>query len=219
VHDLASVIRPEHEQAMEAAHTALQRETGVAIVVITVPRLDGEPIEDFTVRVGHEWGVGTRGQDRGMVLALAVQERRIYLATGYGVEGFLPDGRVGRILDEYALPALRRGDFSEGLFRTSQALVGLSRQELGTGARRSPLRDPALERRGKVLAAFVALVAFVVMAYLAVRHPRLFMLILLSMAQSGGGRGGRRRGGFGSRGGFGGFGGGGFGGGGAGRRF
>lgn len=203
---------------MEARHAELQRATGVAIVVITVPRLEGEPIEDFAVHVGQQWGVGTRGQDRGLVLAFALEERRIFLATGYGVESFLPDGRVGRILDEYALPQLRRGDFSEALFQTSRALVQIVEQELGGSPAEGKRRD------AQPLASLLAVLVFVIVAYLAVRHPRLFLLLLMSGALGGRG-GGRRRqggfrgGGFGSGGGFGGFGGGGFGGGGAGRGF
>ena len=77
---------------LERFHRELFAKTGVAIVVITVPTLDGEPVSDFAVRVGEEWGVGRRGEDRGIVVALAVAERDIFIAAGYGVEGYLPDG-------------------------------------------------------------------------------------------------------------------------------
>jgi uncharacterized protein len=220
VHDLAGVIRPEHESAMERTHAELFRRTGVMIVVITVQSLDGEPIEDFALRVGETWGAGRRGEDRGIVVALAVAERQIEIATGYGVEEFLPDGRAGGILDEYVVPHLARNDFSTGLLRASAALVSVSAQEFnvtieGAGpGRRAP--DRAERSRKGPIGKIFGFLWILVLIYLFIRHPRLFLVMLL---MRGGGGGGFRGGGFGGSGGGGGFGGGGFGGGGAGRGF
>ncbi len=206
---------------MERLHKELFDKTGVAIVVVTVPRLEGEPIADFAVRVGQDWGVGRRDEDRGIVLALATEDRKIFIATGYGVEGYLPDGRVGRILDQYAIPSLRQSDWSTGMLQTSAALVQASAAEYGvtveetaaltTPPRNRERREPGLP--GKIL----GFLFFVIMVYRFFRHPMLFFMLLFSGRGRGGGFGGG--GGFGCGGGFGGFGGGGFGGGGAGRSF
>src|SRR5262245_16500105 len=131
VHDLASVVRPEDAATMERRHQALFEATGVAIAVVTVPDLEGEPIEDFATRAGTEWGVGRKGEDRGIVVVLSLSPRRIFVATGYGVEGFLPDGRVGGILDREVTPLLRQGDMSRGLLQASAALVAAAAQEYG----------------------------------------------------------------------------------------
>jgi uncharacterized protein len=225
VHDLAGVISAEHLQVMERIHTELNQKTGVAIVVITVPGLEGEPIADLAVRVGTEWGAGKKGEDRGIVVALAIEERRFFIATGYGVEGFLPDGRVGGIRDQYAMPHLSRGDFSMGLLQTSAALVAAAAAEHRVTIEGISPRAPPGQRRGgggrpspgRIV---LGLLMIVGMIYLAIRHPTLFMLLLLSgMGRRGGYGGGFRGGGFGGGTGFGGFGGGGFGGGGAGGRF
>ncbi|MEE9218888.1 MAG: TPM domain-containing protein [Acidobacteriota bacterium] len=222
VHDLAGVISPEHMQAMERLHGALFRKTGVAIVVITVPTLEDEPIEDFAVRVGTEWGAGRKGEDRGIVVALSIQERSFFIATGYGVEGFLPDGRVGSIRDQHVFPEFKRGDFSAGILNASIALTqaaateyGVSLEELA-GASRRPRSATRSARRGPLQMVF-SLLFFAGLAYLFIRHPTLFLFFLLS--GMGRGMGGFRGGGFGGGSGFGGFGGGGFGGGGAGGRF
>jgi len=220
VHDLAGVISAEDARAMEAIHTGLFARTGVAIVVVTVPELEGEPIDDFAVRVGTEWGVGRKGEDRGIVVALAVSERRFFIATGYGVEGYLPDGKAGEILDRFAIPPARRGDYSGALLQTSAALVRLSADEHGvTVEELARVPAPPDRRRGIRGGGLIPLILLGAMIYLAIRHPSLFVLLMLS-----GRGGGRRRGGFGGGGfgggtGFGGFGGGGFGGGGAGRGF
>src|SRR5574341_320094 len=97
VHDLSGVLSSGQIELMEQRHAELYKKTGVALVVITVKQLDDETLPDFAVRVGSEWGVGKKGQDRGIVVAVTTDEPHIFVATGYGVEGFLPDGRVGGI--------------------------------------------------------------------------------------------------------------------------
>jgi uncharacterized protein len=219
VYDVAGVITPEHEARMEAMHTELFRKTGVAIVTIAVPALVDETIADFAVRAGTAWGVGKKGEDRGIVVAFARDDREIYVATGYGVEGYLPDGKVGAILDEHVLPHLRRNDFSTGLYQASVALVAASAQEYGVTI--SGVEMPRPAPAGEPSPGWTALewvvrgVIGLVVLYLLIRHPRLLFLWFLSGAV----RRGRGGGGFGGGGGLGGFGGGGFGGGGAGRRF
>ena len=221
VHDLAGVLSAGAVETMEAFHRGLFDQTGVALIVITVPELDGEPIADFAVRVGSEWGAGRQGEDRGIVVALALAERDIFIATGYGVEGYLPDGRVGAILDG-ATPALGAVDLSTGLLQISAALVEASATEYGVVvegtaavARPAPRRASERGRGGGLL----GLIGMLVMGYLFFRHPSLFFLLMMSGMGRGGGRGGFGGGGFGGGSGFGGFGGGGFGGGGAGRGF
>src|SRR5262245_9879776 len=115
VYDAANVIDDDVEQRMELLNRELFDKAQVAIVVLTVPKLEGETISDLAVRVQHDWGVGVKGKDEGAVIALSLADRKIFIATGYGSEGYLPDGKVGEIRD-HARPALRANDFSNGLF-------------------------------------------------------------------------------------------------------
>src|SRR5207245_2744146 len=105
--------------------------TGVASVGSTVPRLEDETLADFAERVGTEWGAGKKGEDRGIVVAVTTEEPHIFVATGYGVESFLPDGRVGAILDRYVVPPLRSKDFSTALVQASGALVTACAEQYG----------------------------------------------------------------------------------------
>lgn len=212
VYDVAGVLDEASEARLEAQNRELYEKTGVAIVIVTVPKLEDETIEELAVRAGQTWGVGQKGKDRGMVVALARADREIFVATGYGTEGYLPDGKVGRLLDETAIPYLRADRFSEGAVALATALAAASAAEYGvelTGApaTRRPTRPP-----GPIPLILIAL-AILAFGYLAWRHPALLVFFLLA------GRGGRHGSGFGGGGGFGGFGGGGFGGGGAGRGF
>jgi uncharacterized protein len=233
VRDLASVIDQQDKERMERWHMALFDATGCAIVVVTVPGLEGEPIEDFATRAGTEWGVGKKGDDRGIVVALAVQERRIFVATGYGVEGFLPDGRVGGLLDAEAIPRLRSGDFSGGLLRASAALTSVAAQQYGLTIDDLQKVRGSGRSRGRGRGDVSWLLVLLVLAIFFFGGSRLLWAVLLGGGlgrRSGGyrrmgggfgggfGAGGFGGGGFGG-GGFGGFGGGSFGGGGAGRGF
>lgn len=234
VHDLASVLTPEQEDSLERANRQLFEKTQVAIVVMTVPELAGEPIEDFGLRVGTEWGVGKADTDRGIVVTLALRERRVDVRTGYGVEGYLPDGRVGEIIDS-AKPDLRANDFGTGLLRIQTALVQASAAEYGVTLDAPPAMPPprrAPRATGITLPWWVFVLLIALFFYVSIFHRDTF-------GSSGSRRRGRYRGGgywggfpgggfsgggfggggFGGGSGYGGFGGGGFGGGGAGRGF
>jgi hypothetical protein len=122
VYDAANVIDDARERALEAINSELVQRAGVAVVVITVPHLVDETISDLAVRVQHDWGVGQRGKDESVVIALSVEDRKIFLATGYGSEGYLPDGKVGQIRD-LATPALRGNDYSAGIYAADVAVA------------------------------------------------------------------------------------------------
>ena len=82
VYDAAEVIDAPDEASLESIATELFRRTGVAIVVVTVPQLHDETIDELAVRVGQSWGVGRKGQDRGLVVTFARDDRRIYVDFG-----------------------------------------------------------------------------------------------------------------------------------------
>lgn len=218
VHDFAGVLSGDAARQMESINQDLKNKAGVVIAVVTVPELIDETIEELGLRIAETWGVGRAGQDRGIVVALSLSPRKVTVQTGYGVEGYLPDGRVGQLLDQYAIPYFRTGDFSTGLLALDQTLVARSAAEFGvevTGASVQPAvaKRPRPLTPGRLILGILALIGLV---YMAIRHPRtLFWLVLMFVS---GGRHGRGGGGFGG-GGFGGFGGGGFGGGGASRGF
>ena len=80
--------------------------------------------------MGREWGIGSKNND-GVLLLLSVEERQIDIEVGYGLEGALPDGKTGRILDNYAIPYLKSDDFSTGLREAFSALIGETATEYG----------------------------------------------------------------------------------------
>ena len=123
VNDFANVLSQETEQMILRKGAALAEKTKAQVVVLTVETLDQEPIEQYALHLGREWGIGDEEDNTGVLLLLAVEERETRIEVGYGLEGRLPDSKAGRFLDTYAIPHFREDDFDTGVRETYAALV------------------------------------------------------------------------------------------------
>jgi uncharacterized protein len=171
------VIDDPLEDSMERLNAELLQKTGVALVVVTVPALVEETIDAFAVRVGERWGVGRRGDGMGIVIAVAKQNRWVFIATGYGVEQYLPEGRVGQLVDEYARPSFRSENFGHGLYLLSVALAGASAREFGSRLAEMPPIESRVQEHGRRLDVGLLLTCLAVV--LALRYPALFFRLLV----------------------------------------
>lgn len=131
VNDFAGVIDSEDEEAIMSLGAELYTKTSAQVVVVTVDSLDGYAVNDYALELGREWGVGDSEKDNGVVLLLAISERQVTIQVGYGLEGCLPDGKTGRILDNYAIPYLKNDDFSTGLTEAYKAIISVVSDEYG----------------------------------------------------------------------------------------
>lgn len=212
VNDFANVIPAAQEQQLKSLLIGLERQTGDAVVVVTLPSLEGGQIDDFTNRLYERWGIGQKGQDNGVLLLAAIKDRKARIEVGYGLEGVINDALAGRILRENIFPQFKQQRYSEGLAAGTSRIVSLIAAERGVQVSGAPhastyRHSSQRPRKTNPIVAIIFIIGFI---YMAIRHPRLLLFILLTSGR-GGSRGG---GGFGS-GGFGGFGGGSSGGGGA----
>jgi uncharacterized protein len=208
VNDGANVLSAQMRSQLEAQLESYERSTGHQLAVLTIPSLEGEPIEDYTIRVVESWQLGKKGKDDGVLLFVAVGDRKIRIEVGYGLEGDLPDALVGRIIREVMAPAFRQGDLGFGITRAVSAISS------ATGGQGESLPPPRRTRShdGGGLSPYL-LLALVVLLFLG--GGRGMGGFIVGSALGGGfGRGGgfggggsRQSGGF--RGGGGGFGGGG----------
>lgn len=123
VNDFAGVIPADVQGPFEDALRLFEQETTVEVVVVTVKDLGGTTVEDYAVRLFSDWGVGKKGVDNGVLILLAVKERGIRIEVGYGMEPYLTDGKVGRILDNEVLPDLRQDNYSLGLLKGARAVA------------------------------------------------------------------------------------------------
>src|SRR5512137_1151676 len=142
VNDFSRVIPPDYKNQMEGLSREVLAKTGTAIVVATVESLGDNELNEYVNRLYKAWGVGKKGQDKGVLIFLAVKERKVRIETGYGVEGILPDGLTGEILDRHALPRFREGDYGGGLLNATIAVSAVIAKDAGVTLTGSPTPTP-----------------------------------------------------------------------------
>ncbi|WP_028566952.1 TPM domain-containing protein [Salisaeta longa] len=220
--DQGNFLSATEAQRLEAKLRRYADTTSTQIAVVTVPTLDGQAIADYATAIGRQWGVGQAGQDNGVVLLVAREERKVFIATGYGMEGVLPDAIANRIVRTILTPSFREGQFYAGLDRATDAIIQAAAGTYTASATEDAAGD------GFDLPPGLIFTVLIILYFVFTnkrrggkgggkrgkhRHRDMDVPIIFWGGGFGGGSGG---GGLGGGGGFGGFGGGGFGGGGAG---
>jgi len=125
VNDFAQLLNAAERAAMEERLVQLQQKTGAEMAVVTLPSLEGGQIDDFAHKLFQQWGVGKKGKDNGLLLLVAVQDRKARIEVGYGLEPILPDALAGRVLDEQLFPAFKQQRYAEGLDQAMQRVAGI----------------------------------------------------------------------------------------------
>jgi len=232
VNDFANVIPVDYERKLDQLTRGILGKTGAAVVVVTLPDLGGEDYNVYANRLYEAWGIGREKEDKGVLILVAVKERKMRIEVGYGLEGAIPDGLAGQIRDQQMVPYFKQNRFAEGLLAGTLAIARAIAPDLDISSFDTPgagTRESA--REGSGYAGLLSLLVFFGLFFLLARRGRrgrgggiLPLLLFMSMGRRGysgrgygGGGFGGSFGGFG--GGFGGFGGGLSGGGGAGGGF
>ena len=221
VSDFAHVVDAQSRAAAEQYCYKLEQATGVQVALVTVDSLDGEPIEDFANDLFHRWGIGHKGQNDGLMLLLAVKDRKDRVEVGYGLEPILPDGFVGDVLVDVR-PLLRQGQYGAAILQGAESMgsrvAAAKHVTLDFEMQRPLVQDRThTERQSVHVPLRLIVIVVVIILLLASRGGRgggCLTWFLLGNLLGGGGRG-WGGGGWGGGGGFGGGGGGvgGFGGG------
>jgi uncharacterized protein len=218
VNDFANVISPPYEQKMASISQELLEKTGTALVVVTMPDIGGVDYNEYANRLYEKWGIGKKGEDKGVLIFITLKERKMRIETGYGMEGVIPDALAGEIRDKYMLPLLRQNKFQEGLLNGTAAIALVVAKDAGvklTG--QGPSKNVSSKRRSGL--GIIPFILFILL-FLFIGRRRGGWLFFLPLLLGGGGGYRSGGGGFGGfSGGFGGFGGGMSGGGGAGGGF
>src|SRR5947208_14401430 len=238
VNDFAAVLDPASIAHMDAVIREVKDKTRGEIAVVTLSDIGDREASDVALQIGRQWGVGAKAaagdpaKNLGVVVLLVPLKNhragtgRVFIATGRGAEGFLPDARVGRIRDAMT-PYLAREAYAAGLARGVDLIAQAFAQQFGFTLTGAPAPPPP-DETGQVPLPVGLVIAGVVFLILVTRGRILWWIVALALSRSGGGRGGGwggggwggGGGGGGCSGGFAGFGGGGgFSGGGGGGRF
>ncbi len=225
--DFAHVMSEGEVRQMDSLCLEIKQKANIELAFVTMDSIpDGQAISMYTVELGHHWGVGTQGTDRGGMVLYSTGRadgiRQVYFATGYGLEGDIPDAHAGRIRDQILIPYLRQGNVLDAFAATAVAIVQRVEPSVQlTGAPQYQRRTTPQEEGPSWIGLIFMLAIFILMSSSRMGRAMLFGMLLGSLMGGHRGRwgGGSGFGGGGFGGGFGGFGGGGFGGGGAGGSF
>lgn len=235
VNDFAGLLSPEQIQSLENDLVDFYNRTSTQIAVVVTPDLGGTSIDDFAFKLGEKWGVGHQGRNNGVVMVIKPKTREsrgeAFVATGYGLEGVVPDVVARRIVDHEMIPHFRSNDYAAGIGAGVATLKQLTEGEFTADGYLKKTQSKAKEIGGGAGFFILLLIIFIISKVgsarkSAIGHDLPFWVALSMLGSAGrsnrghwdsfsSGSGGF--GGFGSSGGgFGGFGGGSFGGGGSG---
>jgi uncharacterized protein len=142
VTDLTGTLTADQVAALDAKLRAFEQAKGSQIAVLIVPTTEPEAIEQYALRVAEAWKLGRKGVDDGALLLVALQDRRVRIEVGYGLEGVLPDAIANRIIDEDVVPQFRRGDFHGGIATAVDRMLRVVEGEpLPPPVSRAPAQD------------------------------------------------------------------------------
>lgn len=223
--DKAGVVPPTEGDLLNRKLEQFEQSSGAQFIIYIFPSLEQESLEDFTIRCAERWKAGQKKYDNGLILFVFVNERKVRIETGYGLEGTITDAFSSRVIREYVAPAFQQGQYGKGLNAAADVVIAKIK---GGEAPVPPLQRPGTqsdsrEDIGIVPVIIILFVVFFVILPMLRRGRGCGGCVLPFLLNSGGitlggggfrGGGGFSGGGFGGGGGFSG-GGGGFGGGGA----
>ncbi|WP_316817683.1 TPM domain-containing protein [Pedobacter nyackensis] len=224
VNDYTGTLSADQIQQLEQKLVAFDDSTSIQIAIAILKSVGEYDINDYAMQLGRAWGVGTKGKDNGVMIVVALGDRKISIQTGYGVEGVLPDMYTRRIIDNDIKPYFKAGDYYKGLDAGTNAIIALSKGEYKND-------KPKVSKRGSGGSGIVVIIIIIVVVIILLKKgggggggsqviggrgvaDALFWSMLLGGGRGSGG-GGWGGGSSGGGGGFGGFGGGSFGGGGS----
>jgi uncharacterized protein len=123
VNDFADLVSTRAEEAMSGIADQVKARTGAEIAVVTVRTTGGQEIEPYGTRLFTEWGIGERGKDNGVLVLVAVDDRKMWIKPGYGLEGAIPDAEAHRVYREVLQPGFRAGKYDQALVTAVKVLA------------------------------------------------------------------------------------------------
>jgi uncharacterized protein len=214
--DNAHVLSAQTQADLTAKLADLETKTGRQLVVVTLPDLQGDDIQDYGYQLGRAWGIGQKGQNNGVLFIVAPSEHKTRIEVGYGLEPVLTDALSSVILQTQVLPKFRAGDVEGGVVAGADAIINqLSLDQASAQANVAKATQAVRPHRGLPFGAIFGLFIFFIVFSSIFRGHRgggmgwLLPLMILNSGSRGGWGGGDGGGGGGFSGGGGSFGGGG----------
>ena len=123
VNDFAGVLSPSEVQQLEQQLVAYDDSTSNQIAIVTVKTLDDYPIEEYALKILRDWGVGNKKTNNGIVILAAIDDHKVRIEVGYGLEGAIPDITANHIIENDIVPNFRSGDYYEGFSKAANSII------------------------------------------------------------------------------------------------
>jgi uncharacterized protein len=170
VNDRAGMLDAASRAELEQKLKSFEETTSNQVIVATFPSLEGESLEDFSIRLAEKWKIGQKGRDNGAILLIFKNDRKLRIEVGYGLEGALPDATSKSIIENVITPRFKQGDFKGGIFAGIDAMMAATKGEY-----RAP--EPQPYRRGlgdwlsMLFVIFIFLIFMPMLFYAALIRP------------------------------------------------
>ena len=136
VTDRTGTLTRDQITVLERKLAAFERETTNQIAVLLIPSLEGDSLEDFSIRLAEKWKIGQQGRNNGVILLIVKNDRKLRIEVGYGLEGALPDALAGTIIRNEISPRFRDGQFYQGIDAGINALIAATKGEYKAGPKK-----------------------------------------------------------------------------------
>ena len=204
VSDFAKIYSAEENNLLEEKLVEYSDKTSTQIAVVAITSLGGYPIDDYAIKLANKWGVGQKEKNNGLMILIAAKEHKVFIASGYGMEGALNDGKLGSIIRAQMIPQFKNGNYYAGTNDGVDAIIAAAAGEYVNDEQDNSRKK--LSGRDLLIVLFLLSILILILSFS--RSREIFFYIILMMLSSGRGSSGGSSGP--------GFGGGSFGGGGAG---
>jgi uncharacterized protein len=211
VQDFANLLNEQEKTELRTLGRNIENQTTAQIAVLTIDTIGDHPIEEFANQAFRQYGIGSKEEDNGVLLVLSMNDREVRIEVGYGLEGRIPDGKAGRILDEVTIPYLQNQQANSAIIETYKVLANEVLAEYGIEEGQQSVQQPEqqpAEGEGLGIPAWLLIIIVVVVLFLdfkffggALTHILLAILSRGGGGKGGGGGGGSNSGGGGSSGG------------------
>ncbi len=131
VYDELGIISKETEAYIIDINEKLYGEVGSQVVIAVLENTRGEEISQYAVKLFRKWEIGSREKDNGVLVLASMEDRKVWIATGYGIEGAIPDTLAYRIIENYILPNFKNGDYEDGLLDGFNEIANIIAKEYG----------------------------------------------------------------------------------------
>jgi uncharacterized protein len=183
VTDLTGTLTRDQIATLERKLVAFERETTNQIAVLLIPSLEGDSLEDYSIRLAEKWKIGQTRRNNGVILLVVKNDRKMRIEVGYGLEGALPDALAGTIIRNEITPRFKEGQFYQGIEAGINSIIAATKGEYKAGPRKTKSQIDSL-------VPFLIVGAFIIFFMLAASQAR------RKGYHSGGSRGWRSGGGF-----------------------